>query len=256
MIIPGKKTDTRQRIIPGSASVPFRSYTDGVQPRDQLDRALIKVATNTDGAIDAHIVRLYRAIQARGEEVFYIKRRLEGDKCWCYDEETRSSGRAKCADCFGTGIVDGYMRYFSARNVAHGGKIWIAAPMSAEEVELQNYGLQLNQSYSYWTLPMPVEDMAEGDFLKVQAAIYQWNGILKKVFKVEDVFILFMNHHEPDEKHVYWHLLPIHKEEKPDFRYNYTWFGERAKEVNGRPRQYNRAIAYEARIALKRYSNE
>ncbi len=101
-----------------------------------------------------------------------------------------------------------------------------------------------------------IEDIAEGDFLKVQGAIYQWNGILKKVFQVQDVFILFMNHHEPDEKHVYWHLLPIHESVKPEFRYNFTWFGERAREVNARSKKQNLADTNIARIALKRYSSD
>ncbi len=70
------------------------------------------------------------------------------------------------------------------------------------------------------------------------------------------MFILFMNHHEPDEKHVYWHLLPVHKSVKPDFRYNYTWFGERAREVNARSKEQNMSDASIARIALKRYSND
>ncbi len=100
-----------------------------------------------------------------------------------------------------------------------------------------------------------IEDIAESDFLKVQAAIYQWNGILKQAFKVEDVFILFMNHHEPDEKHVYWHLLPISKKEKPNFRYNYTWFGERAKEVNGRPKEDNQLQVDTAKFFMERHSN-
>ena len=101
-----------------------------------------------------------------------------------------------------------------------------------------------------------IENMSEYDFLELQSAIYKWNGILKEAFKVQDVFILFMNHHEPEEKHVYWHLLPIHKSVKPDFRYNYTWFGERAKEVNARSKEQNSADVMIAGVALKRYSNE
>ena len=101
-----------------------------------------------------------------------------------------------------------------------------------------------------------IENMGENDYRQIQSAIYHWNGILKEVFKVQDVFILFMNHHEPEEKHVYWHLLPIHKSVKPDFRYNYTWFGERAKEVNARSKEQNSADVMIAGVALKRYSNE
>lgn len=163
MTIPGKDTDVRSRTIPGSSSPTFRSYTDREQPKDQLDRALVQVVENQPSAIEAHIEKLYRSIQARGEEAFYIKRRLEGDKCWCWDEDTRSSARERCPDCYGTGIVDGYMRYFSLRNADHNGKIWMAAAMSPEELGLQNAGLQVDQTYAYWTLPMPVSDMARRD---------------------------------------------------------------------------------------------
>ena len=79
-----------------------------------------------------------------------------------------------------------------------------------------------------------IENMSEYDFLELQGEIYKWNRILKKTFEVQDLFILFMNHHIPEEKHVYWHLLPISKKDKPDFRYNYTWFGRQAEIVNAR----------------------
>ena len=162
MTIPGQNTDTRQRVIPGNADPTFsdgkhfHSYTDAFEPKDQKDRDLFKVTEGTTDTFEAFRGRLYRMIQARGEEVYYVRRKIDGDRCFCWDPEARTSRRRRCSQCFGTGIVGGYVRYVSARNATHDGKIWIAAPMGQAELQMQPAGFNALQEYSYWTLPIPV----------------------------------------------------------------------------------------------------
>ena len=95
-----------------------------------------------------------------------------------------------------------------------------------------------------------IEDMTEFEYLKVQSAIYHWTQLLKYTFCVDDVFILFMNHHKPEEKHLYWHLLPVSEAEKPGFRYNYTWFGQQTAAVNARPESEHRKLTARAQKLL------
>lgn len=150
--IPGR-SEARAKSIPGNTSPTFTGYTDRVEPKDQYERPMHKKVHGHD-ALEEVRERHSRLLKARGEQVYYIKRRLEGTYCICYDVDIRMSRRRRCATCYGTGIVGGYLRYVSAAN-SNDGKIWIAAPIATQELVLEDYGLDRVQNYNYWTLMNP-----------------------------------------------------------------------------------------------------
>lgn len=163
------RNQARVRSMTGNTNPTFTGYTDKCEPKDQYNRPLHLVVHGHDIPTEVR-ERHDREIQARGEQVYYIKRKIEGDKCSCYDPETRMSRRYRCSLCYGTGIVSGYERYVSTNTAATDGRIWIAAPMSPKSLSLQEYGLDMLQNYSYWTLPRPV--IASPD--SVDTRSYDW----------------------------------------------------------------------------------
>lgn len=129
----------------------FISLTDMFQPKDQYDRTIIKEAVGGQDLLTEHIERLGRLIEARGEYVHFVKRKLDGEFCSCYNATTKEVRRKYCLECYGTRISGGYQYY---KNTDHpDGKIIIAAPMTAASVEWQEWGRDLTEENKWWTLP-------------------------------------------------------------------------------------------------------
>ena len=133
----------------------FRSLTDTYQPKEQYTNKLYQIATGNTNMLDEHIERLSRMIEARGHNVYLVKRRIDGngvhDFCECYDSITHNVRRKKCLSCYGTRIKGGYDLYWNKNR--QDGKIIIANPFTDSEIKLEDYGRDSVEINTYWTIP-------------------------------------------------------------------------------------------------------
>lgn len=130
----------------------FRSLTDIFQPKDQYNRTIVNVVTNTTNILNEHIERLKRLLQANGERVYLVKRILDGEYCTqCFDPVTKVVKRKYCTQCYGTRIKGGYKLYLTPDT--KDGKIYIAGPKATVGIDWVDYGRELNEENEMWTLP-------------------------------------------------------------------------------------------------------
>lgn len=129
----------------------FTSLTDHFDPKGQYTRDLYARSTHDRNALDEHIERLARLIEARGEYSLLVKRILDGTPCSCYDWVTKTPMRKYCLECYGTRIRGGYQLYQDSRRTD--GKIIIAAPFSDATINWEDYGRDLEEENTWWTLP-------------------------------------------------------------------------------------------------------
>ena len=129
----------------------FKSLTDKFQPKDQYTNPLYQIATGNTNMLDEHVERLSRLIEARGNWVYYVKRKLKGKFCECYDSMAKEVRRKNCLQCYGTRIKGGYDLFWNSGRPD--GKIIVAAPFTDSSIKLEDYGRDLEEANTYWTLP-------------------------------------------------------------------------------------------------------
>lgn len=125
--------------------------TDIFSPKDQYTRNLYARSTHDQNVLDEHIQRLARLIEARGEYSLLVKRILDGTPCSCYDWVTKTLMRKYCLECYGTRIRGGYQLYQDPHR--SDGKIIIAAPFTDVSINWEDYGRDLEEENTWWTLP-------------------------------------------------------------------------------------------------------
>lgn len=159
-VIPNGNPHTQaeiQRYIPISGEErhyvsKFRSLTDIFQPKDQYQRNIINITTNTTNLLNEHIERLKRLLEANGEAVYLVKRILDGEYCTqCFDPITKTIKRKYCTVCYGTRIKGGYKLYLT--NDRKDGKIYISGPKTNVGIDWKEYGRDLKEENEMWTLP-------------------------------------------------------------------------------------------------------
>ena len=150
-------------------SQTYQSLTDKFQPKEQYTRKLYQVATGDDNVLDEHVERLSRKLEARGEQVHLIKRKLDGERCNCYDPVMQVLRRKYCLQCYGTRIKKGYELYKNINR--EDGKIIIAAPFAEAKVDWQEHGRIQTEDLLYWTLPwVPLEN---------GSAVYSYDWLIR-----------------------------------------------------------------------------
>jgi len=135
----------------------FDSLTDRFQPKEQYTRKIYQVATGDENVLHEHIERLSRMIEARGELVTLVKRKLDGERCNCYDTVMDVVRRKYCLQCYGTRIKNGYELFNNTNR--DDGKIYIAAPFAEARIDWEDHGRVQTEELTYWTLPYtPLEN--------------------------------------------------------------------------------------------------
>lgn len=158
-VIPDGHSKGYKQVIPNSAddrsinqpTNKFTSLTDHFNPKEQYTRDIYAKATHDKNVLDEHIERLTRLIEARGEYVLLVKRILDGTPCSCYDWITKTIMRKYCLECYGTRIRGGYQLYQNSKRPD--GKIIIAAPFTDVMINWEDYGRDLTEENTFWTLP-------------------------------------------------------------------------------------------------------
>lgn len=135
----------------------FTSLTDHFSPKAQYTRDIYSRSTHDRNFLDEHIERLSKLIEARGEYAILVKRILDGETCSCYDPVTKTIMRKYCLECYGTRIRGGYQLYQDSHRID--GKIIIAAPFADASINWEDYGRDLQEENTWWTLPyIPLEN--------------------------------------------------------------------------------------------------
>jgi hypothetical protein len=129
----------------------FTSLTDHFNPKDQYTRPIIQIATGEPHALDEHQERLARLIEARGEHVVLVKRKLDGEYCDCYNPVMKEVMRHWCLQCHGTRIKGGYELYKNLRREDN--KIVVASPFTDYGITWEDYGRETQETNTFWTLP-------------------------------------------------------------------------------------------------------
>lgn len=129
----------------------YKSWTDTFEPVEQYTRKLYQVVTGDSNVLEEHVERLSRLIVSRGEYVTLIKRKLDGDRCNCYDHTTKNLKRKYCLQCWGTRIKRGYETFVNTDR--EDGKIIVAAPFADASVDWEEYGRNQKEELVFWTLP-------------------------------------------------------------------------------------------------------
>lgn len=141
----------------------FNSLTNLYQPRDQYTNPLYQIATGKENMLDEHIHRLARMIEARGEYAILVKRKIDGEFCECYDSITQTLRRKRCYNCYGTRIRGGYDLFWN--DAREDGKIIIAAPFADQSIKMEDYGLDVEEKNTHWTLPyVPLDTNGSNTF--------------------------------------------------------------------------------------------
>lgn len=109
---------------------------------------------------DANMQRQEVLLSTTGEPVCLVQRRWTGITCKCmlpYNEYPE----ARCNICFGTGIVVGWIQFFSPRR--SDGKIMVRLDPSIDDLVAMDSGLESTLQPNVWTLPVPT--IKDRDFI-------------------------------------------------------------------------------------------
>jgi len=118
-----------------------------------------------------HIDRLGRLIEARGEHSIFVRRKLDGRFCSCYNSITKTKMRAYCLECYDTRIIGGYDLFVNKDRPD--GKITVAKPFVNESLSIEEWGRDWTNENEYWTLPYV--PLTQGDMARSYDFIINYN---------------------------------------------------------------------------------
>jgi len=118
-------------------------YNGNTWVESELSNAYIYRVDNTNKWFHKINERNMWILKNTGELFDLYKRKLEGEKCSCFDSERGSAANANCTICYGTGFVGGYDPIF---------QIYIRQKPSDSNLERTSQGLKIKNELGAWTI--------------------------------------------------------------------------------------------------------
>lgn len=109
----------------------------------ELSNAFIYKVDNTNKWFHKMNERNMWILKMDGELFDLYKRKLDGERCICYDEVRGQSARPDCDKCYGTGYIGGYDPVY---------QLYIRLKPAQSALDRTNRGLSVKNSTGAWTI--------------------------------------------------------------------------------------------------------
>jgi hypothetical protein len=136
-----------QSVMKGQCS---HSYFGGAQVRFDADgnKHLVK-----ESNIATHMLQREEALlESTGEPIVLLRRMWTGIRCHCFMLR-REHPDSRCANCFGTSFVQGYVQFFNSRRSDR--RILVRVDPATDDLQILDRGLEQDYQPDAWTMAYP-----------------------------------------------------------------------------------------------------